>query len=218
MSSSKPWHKPTFMTLGVASFLIYAAIGVKNFYTTKGANARASTAEGEAKQARLDQIGESQRTRTAIEQMQVSVNALVENPKSSKKQKQEAQIVATQLPLLQLTNPQFVTLVRNWMVKPRARLNKFDRDLHAVEPGDASTTQMLVRMLYIEYKGTYHKDSLSYRNELLRRLGRESHSPVEIYIQAIEDGPDKYRPYWFKAILDEIESLTNELDAAIQPH
>jgi hypothetical protein len=51
VSSTKPWHKPTFIVLGIASFLVYAMIGIRSFQESQQA---AQDAKQQKQQAQHD--------------------------------------------------------------------------------------------------------------------------------------------------------------------
>lgn len=50
VSSTKPWHKPTFIALGIASFIVYAWIGVRAFEESKAVTAATYRAKQQAQQ------------------------------------------------------------------------------------------------------------------------------------------------------------------------
>lgn len=58
VSSTKPWHKKAFMTLGIVSFALSAASGVKNYFSGKESAAKTLLAQNGAKdaQTQLKQI------------------------------------------------------------------------------------------------------------------------------------------------------------------
>jgi hypothetical protein len=168
VSSTKPWHKKTFMTLGILCFLLYGGAGLKNYYSTKAANVRITKAEEEARGARNDLQQTEKSNSQKLTDVLARLDALKPSPQGTQvaaKLKRDVEILKLRADATGLINSLYSDYV-SWR-----SLDKWTED-HGPESG--SIRQLMLnkdaQAFTALYEQDYRSKVIAMRDDLLRHV------------------------------------------------